>query len=102
MNMPPPQSTIFPYTTLFRSTVFHTYSSYARGIDMLNTAYHYLDLVRSEEHTFELQSHHDLVCRLLLETKTMGRRGSARKPVGGVWPETRLRIEIASKWVEPC
>src|SRR5690242_21104248 len=62
----PPRSTLFPYTTLFRS------------LDWLSAA---LDLVegagleggdlepRSEEHTSELQSHVNLVCRLLLEKK---------------------------------
>src|SRR6266540_5556900 len=66
----PPRSTLFPYTTLapdpaapdpipgFRldGTFFAAY----RGID---------GPTRSEEHTSELQSHHDLVCRLLLEKK---------------------------------
>src|SRR5438132_9021023 len=63
----PPRSTLFPYTTLFRSVfraashsgsarkVFHARSRCARS--------------RSEEHTSELQSHSDLVCRLLLEKK---------------------------------
>src|SRR5471032_3292625 len=60
----PPRSTLFPYTTLFRSRpvprsgpVGHPRPAFGR------------DLPRSEEHTSELQSHHDLVCRLLLEKK---------------------------------
>src|SRR5438132_8759991 len=61
----PPRSTLFPYTTLFRSLVL------PRGdveIDvMLPRPVAGLD--RSEEHTSELQSHSDLVCRLLLEKK---------------------------------
>src|SRR5215468_2898412 len=64
----PPRSTLFPYTTLFRS----------RG-EFLATAlrgshtplYASPRLCRSEEHTSELQSHHDLVCRLLLEKKKL-------------------------------
>src|SRR5437773_6528795 len=64
----PPRSTLFPYTTLFRSHLYvaHTYDSGATWtlVDATPT-----DPVRSEEHTSELQSHHDLVCRLLLEKK---------------------------------
>src|SRR5260221_9090824 len=81
----PPRSTLFPYTTLFRSEE----SSCRRkilcktggkqpgqpkigqiGVAMLiqqNVAR--FDVARSEEHTSELQSHSDLVCRLLLEKK---------------------------------
>src|SRR5437773_7736934 len=95
MNPPPPSSTLFPYTTLFRSQclpcpgqeritiidrtrparfdieiklekVLGAFDAVDIGrlrdaIDALNA--------RSEEHTSELQSHHDLVCRLLLEKK---------------------------------
>src|SRR5215468_9739018 len=59
----PPRSTLFPYTTLFRSiTRWRAMAkSHASNFD--------LPSVRSEEHTSELQSHHDLVCRLLLEKK---------------------------------
>src|SRR5437667_5739094 len=62
----PPRSTLFPYTTLFRSR------SALQGPS--STIVPWRDLARlphrrSEEHTSELQSHHDLVCRLLLEKK---------------------------------
>src|SRR5437667_10586478 len=69
----PPRSTLFPYTTLFRSI-----SKVAPAVFMdekNNALIYHADgkLVtkdnRSEEHTSELQSHHDLVCRLLLEKK---------------------------------
>src|SRR5437667_2197351 len=67
----PPRSTLFPYTTLFRS---------AGQVEDLDRSIGHLDeppgleilehlVGRSEEHTSELQSHHDLVCRLLLEKK---------------------------------
>src|SRR5215468_11457956 len=59
----PPRSTLFPYTTLFRS--FFGASPFAGPGDAAST---WLPS-RSEEHTSELQSHHDLVCRLLLEKK---------------------------------
>src|SRR5215204_7743998 len=70
----PPRSTLFPYTTLFRSrspsgraprtpAPLPTPASPAAG--RARTRAH----ARSEEHTSELQSHSDLVCRLLLEKK---------------------------------
>src|SRR3712207_7024825 len=84
----PPRSTLFPYTTLFRSTVskiaqvpnktnstiveeFYTYmkakgSSEQHQNNVLKTVIAY---ARSEEHTSELQSRQYLVCRLLLEKK---------------------------------
>src|SRR5438034_7711743 len=79
----PPSSTLFPYTTLFRSRVSPRAGPRGvravgpRGADGENRrgggAVRSVTLVvvppRSEEHTSELQSHSDLVCRLLLEKK---------------------------------
>src|SRR5436190_13035202 len=87
----PPRSTLFPYTTLFRSRwqmIGHLQSNKCRdavqlfemiqGVDSLALAQELNKWaeklgktmpVRSEEHTSELQSHSDLVCRLLLEKK---------------------------------
>src|SRR5437773_7307043 len=68
MIRPPPRSTLFPYTTLFRSWAVLLAGGYRLGFTDLP----WLATVvaaRSEEHTSELQSHHDLVCRLLLEKK---------------------------------
>src|SRR5437773_8733166 len=64
----PPRSTLFPYTTLFRSRQREDLDRplavrQAQEVDVRAGG------VRSEEHTSELQSHHDLVCRLLLEKK---------------------------------
>src|SRR5947207_8298156 len=66
----PPRSTLFPYTTLFRSLDHDQYAAppcqphvYQRQ------SCRQLGPQRSEEHTSELQSHSDLVCRLLLEKK---------------------------------
>src|SRR5476651_1190407 len=60
----PPRSTLFPYTTLFRSW------RAARRDRMVEPRWHNTKLrVRSEEHTSELQSRQYLVCRLLLEKK---------------------------------
>src|SRR5206468_6726362 len=58
----PPRSTLFPYTTLFRSR--HCPRRKGRAVSAPRP-----DEWRSEEHTSELQSRSDLVCRLLLEKK---------------------------------
>src|SRR5690349_23202972 len=90
MIRPPPRSTLFPYTTLFRSGaplgpgahVAHG-AGRARGFEITaaaggrprngrggrSAARKSVGLRRSEEHTSELQSRRDLVCRLLLEKK---------------------------------
>src|ERR1022692_5090161 len=60
----PPRSTLFPYTTLFRSTKILNH----KGHEVARRHAHE-DSSRSEEHTSELQSPCNLVCRLLLETK---------------------------------
>src|SRR5690349_24106536 len=77
----PPRSTLFPYTTLFRSLIERTTRSVrltAAGRLLLESARRSLAAVdatfdavrhRSEEHTSELQSRRDLVCGLLLEKK---------------------------------
>src|SRR5438552_14547021 len=69
MIRPPPRSTLFPYTTLFRSIVlaFVFAGCKARGADQPLGFAPAPD--RSEEHTSELQSPDHLVCRLLLEKK---------------------------------
>src|SRR3989442_2433255 len=69
----PPRSTLFPYTTLFRST--SAYLIRASEPALIETgpttsARAVLDGLRSEEHTSELQSRPHLVCRLLLAKKT--------------------------------
>src|SRR5437773_7062155 len=92
----PPRSTLFPYTTLFRSGV-KTWVVTPKEIAELDPGLAVGDLTcaawepdsgyadplatangsRSEEHTSELQSHHDLVCRLLLEKKKNHKRDIA-------------------------
>src|SRR5436190_17449368 len=79
----PPSSTLFPYTTLFRSPECGQWID-IRSSDGL-AAHHRIALTpkpsskeivsRSEEHTSELQSHSDLVCRLLLEKKKQMKHG---------------------------
>src|SRR2546429_6310676 len=84
MIRPPPRSTLFPYTTLFRSQATLARNTFAvHDIELCHTerrshfildhthastAAHHV-LTRSEEHTSELQSRLHLVCRLLLEKK---------------------------------
>src|SRR5690242_21132711 len=90
----PPRSTLFPYTTLFRSNVPVPLSSgYAtvlqniggvenKGLEIGLTTENIKtenfawnsNIVRSEEHTSELQSHVNLVCRLLLEKKKKNKK----------------------------
>src|SRR2546422_1955913 len=83
----PPRSTLFPYTTLFRSLLAASkadraleravtagepahVAKYAFQVaQAFNNFYHLYPIIRSEEHTSELQSRLHLVCRLLLEKK---------------------------------
>src|SRR4030095_17094111 len=74
----PPRSTLFPYTTLFRSEVGHAIGR-DHGDRVLRVGKECRS--RSEEHTSELQSHSDLVCRLLLE-KIKNRRNIQSSPPG--------------------
>src|SRR5438477_4985203 len=67
MLRPPPRPTLFPYTTLFRSNQLNTVPPGPSGRPAQPSAGS--TPTRSEEHTSELQSHVNLVCRLLLEKK---------------------------------
>src|SRR5690349_24077594 len=96
MLRPPPRSTLFPYTTLFRSlkaapgppcrSIATGYAKWPGG--------QFFVKIRSEEHTSELQSRRDLVCRLLLEKKKQTRpdvaRTSATRPQAACRYTTRL------------
>src|SRR5437773_7236380 len=88
MLPPPPTSTLFPYTTLFRSRAgeslrvecLHHAARRDRAAEHFEPAVaKFLGEVRSEEHTSELQSHHDLVCRLLLEKKKKIKKKNTKK-----------------------
>src|SRR5437868_11057970 len=76
MSLPPPTSTLFPYTTLFRSSLLRELQiTYKNPLSLAFTPDGREVWVacegerRSEEHTSELQSRFDIVCRLLLEKK---------------------------------
>src|SRR5437667_2657835 len=93
----PPRPTLFPYTTLFRSVLGSRTDGEpsflpGAGIFPLTARQPVLDRCpdcdsghlragRSEEHTSELQSHHDLVCRLLLEKKKEGASNKDGEPL---------------------
>src|SRR5207247_10113774 len=80
MTRRPPRSTLFPYTTLFRSRVqsgFAYSRIWSAALPIAGTVRVFSDNIennrRSEEHTSELQSRVDIVCRLLLEKKKESR-----------------------------
>src|SRR5438034_6734496 len=91
----PPSSTLFPYTTLFRSWLERAREAAARG--PLGHHTHWTAPDRSEEHTSELQSHSDLVCRLLLEKKKKKqqekqKRKERKKHVNSTYTSTKTYI----------
>src|SRR6266576_759165 len=95
MIRPPPRSTLFPYTTLFRSRLARLLRRVRRrqGADHRTPA-------RSEEHTSELQSRRDLVCRLLLEKKKRAQYHAARaenKIVGVFSPESLASVDAPER-----
>src|SRR2546429_3519503 len=79
----PPRSTLFPYTTLFRSHGLRSYRELPVRLAEFGKVHRYEPsgaphgLMRSEEHTSELQSRLHLVCRLLLEKKKINLSESA-------------------------
>src|SRR2546422_3362236 len=84
----PPRSTLFPYTTLFRSHPFFKVLEGRYGAKLLPQRGPDLGArmkwaMRSEEHTSELQSRLHLVCRLLLEKK------KEKKTAGTLWQQPR-------------
>src|SRR5690349_22050506 len=84
----PPRSTLFPYTTLFRSDLGTANTLvYARGRGIMLNEPSVVAVDRSEEHTSELQSRRDLVCRLLLEKKKKKNKWIAQRRI-----TTRLRL----------
>src|SRR5690349_21877746 len=98
MTRPPPRSTLFPYTTLFRSSLHgegptvlalgHGAGRDRRAPFLVRFA-EGLAATRSEEHTSELQSRRDLVCRLLLEKKKTAAPTRA-------WPATATHYPTAT------
>src|SRR2546426_3645201 len=92
----PPRSTLFPYTTLFRSVYLH--DDVPRGTGCRADPAQIMERVvahclchRSEEHTSELQSPCNLVCRLLLEKKKKNTASRATQRGNRISSVTRLR-----------
>src|SRR5215475_15690957 len=83
----PPRSTLFPYTTLFRSHA--RTQAYRHGQQCHATA----PRVRSEEHTSELQSRENLVCRLLLEKKK-----NKQRPISAYKVNSSLHRHQQNEW----
>src|SRR5260370_5409084 len=97
----PPRSTLFPYTTLFRSVVDDGSVPEIASIQELEVVLRdprvrLLRLVqnRSEEHTSELQSHLNLVCRLLLEKKKITKYGHPSHD-----PRPYLHLPASRSWL---
>src|SRR2546429_2389532 len=92
----PPRSTLFPYTTLFRSNLLYLKEKQLH-VKLLSRGMAWLDAGRSEEHTSELQSRLHLVCRLLLEKKKRPRisdvLGLERQYVDFANGQLRLRTQ---------
>src|SRR3712207_8557834 len=98
----PPRSTLFPYATLFRSAlqvpsghgvVYSADAVLGQGPESLNGVG--VHVPRSEEHTSELQSRQYLVCRLLLEKKTICQPSATNLPTYNVcssYPVLCLRL----------
>src|SRR2546430_10002755 len=90
----PPRSTLFPYTTLFRSHIQHC-NCVIHHIPTDLSSGHASTCLRSEEHTSELQSQSNLVCRLLLEKKK-NRTAPARCTSAHATPPRRPSNKSAS------
>src|SRR5688572_31998218 len=90
----PPRSTLFPYTTLFRSCTPARWSARraeGRVVSVAGAA----GTPRSEEHTSELQSQSNLVCRLLLEKKKISAQyESHSRP----WHDEKMRVMYRRRW----
>src|SRR5256886_11507561 len=90
----PPRSTLFPYTTLFRSLDGAEGRVDDFGPDSIpgdhgdSAASHSKPVARSEEHTSELQSQSNLVCRLLLEKK----KTTSDTVISGEWNQSILTL----------
>src|SRR2546430_6387508 len=92
----PPRSTLFPYTTLFRSPCGSSNASLCSTVLKLTAATKGLKCGRrSEEHTSELQSQSNLVCRLLLEKKKKPDSQHAPGCSGTTLPRRTLETESA-------
>src|SRR5260370_28115061 len=97
----PPRSTLFPYTTLFRSHWFLERGfRVAQIADLPRQKQALYNYQRSEEHTSELQSHLNLVCRLLLEKKKKSSRPCLRHAISLSRTTLKLTSSVLSCLVD--
>src|SRR5260370_29329261 len=108
----PPRSTLFPYTTLFRSIAAYVGFGALWLMERRWGIYAFSVWIRSEEHTSELQSHLNLVCRLLLEKKKKhrvvdgaaetilqrleSREENTQPPSGALGPDLSVEEEVGA------
>src|SRR2546421_2487181 len=97
----PPRSTLFPYTTLFRSRLQPEDPVPVRPVNVVPATQRTGDVMRSEEHTSELQSRSDIVCRLLLEKKRRFRR-LTRSVELYWWPQILHQLSARVCSSRPC
>src|SRR5947209_15411013 len=90
----PPRSTLFPYTTLFRSRIRSSGRGSGRGTTHSLRSPCSAWWVRSEEHTSELQSRQYLVCRLLLEKKKKNKKNQSLKTKTAYQAEQTYELNI--------
>src|SRR5689334_23411278 len=91
----PPRSTLFPYTTLFRSPWHAAVWTLVAGLGVVSHSGWTMSPARSEEHTSELQSQFHLVCRLLLEKKKkteLSSTDSIRSNIAPILHRVRTRV----------
>src|SRR5260370_31543210 len=92
----PPRSTLFPYTTLFRSVAARIAGEQLPAPSSSPQSSKSPDRGRSEEHTSELQSHLNLVCRLLLEKKKNTRTTARAQPT------STTTMNLTTSGQHPC
>src|SRR5436309_11988454 len=99
MTRRPPRSTLFPYTTLFRSGPALTMER-SGNVNVTGRKHPSFAGTRSEEHTSELQSRENLVCRLLLEKKKQSEALHLAKArlTAGVVLFIRPAVKLLSQW----
>src|SRR5690349_22675009 len=90
----PPRSTLFPYTTLFRSSRRCTSTRRSSSARSRASCCSPRSSARSEEHTSELQSRRDLVCRLLLEKKKKKKNINPAVPQHNIYVAQHCTLDI--------
>src|SRR2546430_4654911 len=98
----PPRSTLFPYTTLFRSPSRRSRTSAGPARGCAQSGGGDLRLQRSEEHTSELQSQSNLVCRLLLEKKKKNKMETHHCKINSIYTSYDKTHHVAYQLRSKC